>query len=317
MFQLKSMRQKTITMADVRLAVEEAYGKYRDVEVDGDVDPRLKDVDADRFGISVMLADGTCVEVGDTDVMSPLGGIAAVPVMSVLCMQYPEAMDGCPGRKCSLDDTWSEKPERMPVSVDGVRMVSGVEPKGDPEGKWTVMMDTLAGLVSTPPVLDDALYESMSKTNAAANVEKAMADVEFFLYDDADISIDLYTRMTAMCMSTRQLAEMGATLAAGGCNPESGAVPADALASGRVSAFMAVTGPRHKSEPWLIRSGLPARNSFGGSMLGVLPGVLAIAAYSPMVSDDGVSVKAFMAIGYIMRRLGLGAFSGEYVTVEK
>lgn len=311
------MKQKTITMAEIRSAVEEAYEKYRDAEVDGDVDPRLKDVDADRFGISVMLTDGTCVDAGDTDVMSPIGGIAAVPVLGALCMQHTAAMDECPGRKCTLDDRRGEKPERMPVSVNGVRMVSGVEPKGDPEGKWSVLMDTLAGLVSTPPVLDDALYESMTKTNEAAGVDKAMADVEFFLYDDARVSIDLYTRLTAMCMTTRQLAEMGAALAAGGCNAHSGAAAVDATASGRVVAFMAVKGPHHNSVPWLIRSGLPARNSFGGSMMGVLPGVMSIAAYSPMVSDDGVSVKAFLAIGHIMRRLGLGAFTGECVTIEQ
>ena len=69
--------------------------------------------------------------------------------------------------------------------------------------------------------------------------------------------------------------------------------------------------------PWLVSTGLPAKSSFGGAVMGVYPGVMAIAAYSPALNAGGVSVKAARAIRYIMQKLDLSVFSSDSVKFVK
>ena len=66
--------ERHIKLADVEAVVKDVYEKYKDLEVDGETDPRLKGVDASKFGIAVTLTDGRTVTVGDVDTLSPLRG---------------------------------------------------------------------------------------------------------------------------------------------------------------------------------------------------------------------------------------------------
>ena len=50
--------------------------------------------------------------------------------------------------------------------------------------------------------------------------------------------------------------------------------------------------------------------------MGVYPGVMAIAAYSPVVNDDGVSVKAFKAVHHIMKHLDLNVFDSAKIIID-
>lgn len=312
------MFDRKISTADIEEAVRQVYEDYRDQEVDGSVDPRLKDVDPKKFAIVAMLIDGTTFAVGDIGEASPLGSIAKVPLLTQLRIQR----EGCKDKngKCLFaraKEPTEEKPENMPVSVHGIRLMSAIQPTGDPEGKWDIVISLVTDMMGEAPVLNDDLYKSMTLTNQAADVENAMARSEFYLFDDAPLSIDLYTKLSAMQATPMQLAAMGATLAAMGRNPSTGQTVMDTMVAPKVIASMAVKGPHRKSLPWLIKSGIPSKSSFGGSMLGVMPGVMAIAAYSPLVDDDGVSIKAAKAISHIMKKLRLNTFAGENITLER
>ena len=308
--------ERHIKLADVEAVVKDVYEKYKDLEVDGETDPRLKGVDASKFGIAVTLTDGRTVTVGDVDTLSPLGAISLVPSFAVHREQKLDKQNKQHCCKRCLKENQGEKPKNLPISPSGVRLVSKIQPRGDADGKYDVIEDMIEGMMGSAPELNDALYESMSKTNIAANVENELAAAEYTLYDDAPIAIDTYTKMEALQATTRQMAMMGATLAADGRNPISGEYVFDGEIAPKVTAFMAVHGPSHLSKPWLIKSGLPAKSSFGGALMGVYPGVMAIAAYSPVVNDDGVSVKAFKAVHHIMKHLDLNVFDSAKIIID-
>lgn len=313
------MTERKITTADIEAAVKNVYEKYLNKENDGSVDTRLKDVDPSKFGIVAMLADGTVFTAGDTEVRSPMGGIANIPVLAQLRIQREGSDTKCPGKCVFAKDRNSHdtKPHGMPVSVNGVRLMSVVEPLGDPEGKWDMVISLTQAMMGESPELNDALYRSMTAANESADVENAMAQKGFYLFDDAPLSIDLYTKLTAMEATPMQYAAMGATLAAMGYNPSTGRQVMDRKIAPRVIAAIAVKGPHHLSMPWLIKSGTPARTSFGGAMVGVMPGVMAVAAYSPLVDENGVSIKARKAIHHVMKELGLNMFAGENIVIER
>jgi glutaminase len=50
--------------------------------------------------------------------------------------------------------------------------------------------------------------------------------------------------------------------------------------------------------------------------MGVLPGIMGIAAFAPPIDAAGNSVKAQLAIKHIMNKLDLSVFSGDQVNVQ-
>ena len=81
---------------------------------------------------------------------------------------------------------------------------------------------------------------------------------------------------------------------------------------------MAAVGFYERSGDWMFATGIPAKTGVGGGIIGVLPGILGIAAFAPPIDQAGNSVKAQLAIRYIMEELRLHIFNGERaVMVER
>ena len=306
--------ERKISIADLQKAVDEAYEKFKDCN-DGSVDPRSGSVNTSDFGISVMLADGTQISRGNTDVSSPMGSLGKAS-LAVLLMtqntpdQIREKFSCSKDKGCGCK---SQKPH-IPVSAKGVRMISAVEPQGDPDGKWDLVIGNIINMMGSAPVLDDTLYRNLLAACSNADAENVIAQSGWYLYDDAATAIDQYAKLTSLKVTATQMANMMATIAVDGVNPSDKSIAFDGAISQRVAALMAVKGPHKMARPWLMCTGLPAMSSFGGLIAGTLPGVFGIAAYSPLVNDTHVSVRASKAIAYIMNKLQLSALSSARVS---
>lgn len=90
--------ERIIKLSEIREAVNEAYEKFKSLN-EGNVDPRVEGVDADKFAISVALTDGTVINKGDSDVMFPMAQISKVPVTS-LRIEQKAAMKAAKGDAC-------------------------------------------------------------------------------------------------------------------------------------------------------------------------------------------------------------------------
>lgn len=320
---IEILRKHIITMvrkikqADVQRVLDSAYEKCRKEVNDGKPDAMMSDVNPASFAISIVLTDGRVFEKGDTKIKSPLGRIALVPShVLVLSQNTPEELIQKAGVcTCSCKCQKKAKPD-IPLSPHGVRAVSVITPQGDSDGKYSIMIDNIEDLAGSEPVLDDKLYERLGKEVAAADTINKIAEAGYNLYDDADIAVDLYTRLASLTFGTTQFATMGATIAADGRNPMTG----EDIFDGKIAANVVTTmarGVHHEGRAWMMTTGLPAANSFGGTILAVLPGFGAIAAYSPLLDDNGVSIKAAKAIYEIAKELQLNVFASARVIVEK
>ena len=68
--------------------------------------------------------------------------------------------------------------------------------------------------------------------------------------------------------------------------------------------MIATVGFYQHTGDWLYTSGIPAKTGVGGGVMGVMPGVMGISAFAPPLDDAGNSVKAQLAIKYIMNKTG-------------
>ncbi len=307
--------ERIIPISDLKAAVDEAYEKFKSEHV-GEIDPRLGEVDPKDLGIAVVLPAGTELPTADAQKKIAVATIAKVPMIELLLSQY--GVDELIKRsgKCTCCHGPELKPE-IGLSPHGIRATSAVQPTGDAVSKWNLLENNMIDLMGSAPELDDTLYKRLTEDNEKVGVIDKIAKAGYYLFDDAGLAVDLWTRQLAMKVTARQLAIMGATIAADGVNPLTGKIVYDGALSQNIVGSLAGHGPHKSNKPWLVATGLPVKTGFGGGIIGVVPGVFGIAAYAPGLSPTGFTLKGAQALKYIVNRLQISVFASAHVKIDK
>lgn len=109
-------------------------------------------------------------------------------------------------------------------------------------------------------------------------------------YDPHEV-VQGYLRQCSVEVTTTQLAVMGATFAAGGRNPVTGERVFDERVVQQTLSVMLTCGMYDASGSWVTQVGLPAKSGVSGAMLGVVPGAMGLAAWSPRLDSHGNSIR--------------------------
>ena len=299
--------------------VNEAYEKIKGDDGGNNADyiPFLAKVPSKLFGISVCLPDGEIVEAGDTDYVFGIESVSKVPTAILAMQQYGADTilqkigadaTGLPFNSIMAILLENDHPSTPLVNAGAITACSMVKPVGNSDGKWKSITDFLAGLCGSPLVLQDELYKSESATNFNNRSIAWLLKNYNRIYDDPDMSLDIYTRQCSMGVTARQLSICGGTIANRGVNPVTKKKVFDAELTSKIVAMIASVGFYDHTGDWIFTSGIPAKTGVGGGIVGVLPGVMGIAAFSPKLDGSGNSVRAQNAIKYITNKLGLNLF---------
>nr|WP_310787323.1 glutaminase A [uncultured Alistipes sp.] len=299
--------------------VNEAYEKIKGDDGGNNADyiPFLAKVPSKLFGISVCLPDGEIVEAGDTDYVFGIESVSKVPTAILAMQQYGADTilqkigadaTGLPFNSIMAILLENDHPSTPLVNAGAITACSMVKPVGNSDGKWKSITDFLAGLCGSPLVLQDELYKSESATNFNNRSIAWLLKNYNRIYDDPDMSLDIYTRQCSMGVTARQLSICGGTIANHGVNPVTKKKVFDAELTSKIVAMIASVGFYEHTGDWIFTSGIPAKTGVGGGIVGVLPGMMGIAAFSPKLDGSGNSVRAQNAIKYITNKLGLNLF---------
>ncbi len=319
---------KTISHSQIEAAAQEAYDYASKVSGGHNADyiPYLANIDSSLFGMSVVLADGTAYNFGDTDYRFGIESVSKVPTAILAMRQHtPEGVlekigadaTGLPFNSIFAILLENDHPSTPLVNAGAISACSMIDPKGNSAAKWQAITENIADLCGSPTVLIDELYKSESDTNFNNRAITWLLKNYNRIYDDPTMSLDLYTRQCSLGITCSQMAAMGATIAFGGHNPLTGKQVFDSTIAPKITTLIATVGFYQHSGDWLYTSGLPAKSGVGGGVLGVMPGVLGVAAFAPPLDAAGNSVKAQAALLKFMQTLGIGIMNGDNVTVVK
>ena len=271
-----------------------------------------------------MLPDGTAFNFGDTTYRFGIESVSKVPTAILAMRQHTPAgvldaigadATGLPFNSIFAILLENDHPSTPLVNAGAISACSMIDPKGDSDAKWKAITDNITELCGSAPQLIDELYRSESATNFNNRAITWLLKNYNRIYDDPDMSLDLYTRQCSLGITSRQLAAMAATIASRGVNPVTHKQVFDPAIAPKITTLIATVGFYQHSGDWLYTSGIPAKSGVGGGVMGVMPGVLGIAAFAPPLDDAGNSVKAQAAVSEFTRILGLGVMNGDRVTV--
>lgn len=319
------MDQK-ITVSQIKQAAEEAYNSVR-TNTDGknaDYIPYLANINKDLFGISICLLNGQTIELGDSEYKFGIESVSKVHTAILVLRQYgAKALleqigadaTGLPFNSIFAILLENDHPSTPLVNAGAIVADSMVKPVGNSDEKWKAIVQNITELCGSEPQLIDELYKSESATNFNNRSIAWLLKNYNRIYDDPSMSLDLYTRQCSLGITAKQLSVCAATIAGDGLNPVTKQRVFEAGLSSKITSLIATVGFYEHTGDWMYTSGIPAKTGVGGGVMGVMPGVFGISAFAPPLDGSGNSVKAQLAIKYIMNKLGLSVFSGDRVTI--
>jgi glutaminase len=306
--------------AEVRQAVDAAYARFVVVD-DGtvsDVYPALARARRESFSIVVASISGELHEAGDADSDFTLMSAAKPFVLALVCgaTGVDRTRDAigvnATGRPFNSLDAVAAGPggRTNPMVNPGAIATTSRIPGATQDERWGALLQGLSAFAGRDLELDEEMLASARATNHR-NRELAQQVHERggLGVDDPMDAVDLYTRQSAISVTTRDLALMGATLAAGGVNPITRERVVSVRVARHVLSAMATAGMYEQSGDWLWDVGLPGKSGISGCIVTVAPGKGALATWSPPLNEAGNSVRGVLVAEELTYVMGLDVFS--------
>ena len=317
-----------ITKQELQELVEETYYKYKDIKEGKNADyiPYLARVNSRLFGIAITLTDGDTITAGDYNYCFGIESVSKVMTAILILKQYGAETimhmigadaTGMPFNSVLAILLENNHPSTPLVNAGAIAAVSMVQPVGNSKLKWLNILENIEDLCGNEISVIEELCKSESVTNFNNRAIAWLLKSYNRIYDDPDISLDLYTRQCSLGITAKQLSICAATIANNGINPVTGKRVFNASLSPRIVSMLSAVGFYEHSGNWMFTSGLPAKTGVGGGIMGVLPGTFGIAAFAPPIDKSGNSVKAQKALHHIMTKLGANVYSDRKITFKE
>ena len=300
--------EKKISISQIREVAQEVYDEVKKQTGGKNADyiPYLANIDSGLFGLSICLTNGQTINIGDTDYRFGIESVSKVHTAILILRQYgaQKVLDmigadatGLPFNSIIAILLENDHPSTPLVNAGAISACSMVQPTGNSDKKWNVIVQNITELCGSAPQLIDELYQSETATNFNNRSIAWLLKNYDRIYDDPELALDLYTRQCSLGVTGQHVFEAG-------------------LAP-KITSMISSVGFYEHSGDWMYTAGIPAKSGVGGGVMAVLPGVMGISAFAPPLDEAGNSVKAQMSIRFIMNRLGLGVFNGDNVTITE
>lgn len=317
---------KTITKSNLKEIANEAYNAVKNLSGGKNADyiPYLANIDKNLFGISICLLDGEVINIGDTNYKFGIESVSKVHTAILALKQYGADKilemigadaTGLPFNSIAAILLENDHPSTPLVNAGAITACSLVKPIGQADQKWSAIIQNIEDLAGSDVAVIDELYKSESDTNYNNRSISWLLKNYNRIYDDPMMALDLYTRQCSIGVNAQQLAVTAGTIANKGTNPVTKKMIFDGALSPQITSLIATVGFYEHTGDWMYTAGIPAKTGVGGGVMGVMPGLMGIAAFAPPLDDAGNSVKAQAAIKYIMNKLDMNIFNGEQFTI--
>ena len=279
--------------------------------------PALAAVDPHKFGIALVLKDGSSFVAGDADLRFSIQSVSYVFTVLLGLHHVKAALWNHVGRE--------------PAGAQSNSIVQLELNKGKPRNPLTnagaiVVCDQLIGRRGADAAVEEfvgflqeragddtiAIDETiaMSETRAGALNRSLAHFIAAYgnLTNPPEEVLSAYYRQCSVAMSCRQLARAALFLAFDGTDPSTGDAVCIPSRSRRINALMLTSGHYDVSGDFAFRIGLPGKSSSSGAILAIVPGTGAVCVWSPGLSEAGNSLVGAVALERLAERTGWSVF---------
>lgn len=280
--------------------------------------PELAKANPDHFAISIVSVHGQHVGVGDFDTPFTMQSVSKPFVFGLALEDH--GRDAVLSRvgvqpvseafnTISLDES-SNRPFNPMINAGAIATTDLIRGADYPDRVYR-MLAMFERYIGHPVNVNSSVFAS---ERASGHRNRAIAHLMLnfnMVEPNLEATLDLYFQQCSIMVSCRELAIMGATLANQGIQPLTGKRAIEARYVKDLLGVMHNCGMYNHSGEWSYRVGIPAKSGVGGGIVAVVPGRVAIAAYSPRLDSKGNSVRGMQAIAALADRYHLHVFEGD------
>ena len=274
--------------------------------------PELTRANPDWFGIAITTVDGRQYFIGDSEIEFTIQSVSkpftyglAIDEkgLDLVRRKIDVEPSGEAFNSISLNPVTGQP--RNPMINAGAIAATGMVGKGTADERFRHIRERFGAFAGRPLDMDESVYRSESRTGfrnrAIANLLRNFEIVE----GEVDPILETYFMQCALLVDCRALSVMGATLANGGINPITNERILSRVTVEKVTSVMSTCGMYDYSGNWAFEVGIPAKSGVGGGIIGVLPGQLSIAVFSPLLDENYNSIRGILTFRDLTHRFGL------------
>ncbi len=278
--------------------------------------PELAAADPDWFGISMVTADGSVYEVGDTRREFTIQSISK-PLTFALALEaigeeeVRRHVDVEPSGEAFNSITLQPgtgRPLNPMVNAGAIATTSLIEPLGF-EKPIDRILNEYSAFAGRDLSVDENVFESENETGHRNRAIGYLLRNTNVVDHEVEEVVETYFQQCSTLVTCRDLAVIAATLASSGVNPVTRERVLREDTVRNVLSVMASCGMYDSAGDWLYTVGLPAKSGVAGGIIAVLPGQLGIAVYSPPLDVHGNSVRGIKVCEELSDELHLHVMS--------
>jgi glutaminase len=302
------------TLVDAVLSDAEAYRGHGDLPTHL---PALAQVNLKKLGIAIALGDGSTYVAGDGDEPFSLQSISNIFTLSLTLGHVGAALWNHVGREPSGSpfnsivqlEAEKGKPRNPLTNAGAIVVCDQLIGRDPPEEAVEEILEFLRERSGDQSVAIDqnvAMSESLagSLNRSLAHFIAAYGN----LSNPVEDVLSVYFRQCAVAMSCRQLARSALYLAFDGMDPVTRQEVVIPSRSRRINALMLTCGHYDNSGDFAFRIGLPGKSGSGGGILATVPGVGAVAVWSPGLNAARTSLAGAVLLEKLVERTGWSIF---------
>lgn len=278
--------------------------------------PELANADPHQLALAISTIDGEVYSVGDDQVeftiqsmSKPFAYAYALQKLGIDAVSEKVSVEpsGEAFNEISLN---KHKLPKNPMINSGAITTHSLIPTVDDVSRAEKLRIFLSELAGRELSFDEDVYESEIKTaHRNLSIGYMLRTVGVLEIDPVEI-VHGYIRQCAIKVTVKDLAKIAAVLANGGIDAKTGKRHLSRGVVRHVLSVMTTCGMYDAAGDWLTTVGIPAKSGVAGGILGVLPGQVGIAVFSPKLDEHGNSVRGIDIMERLSRDMGLHLMEG-------
>lgn len=279
--------------------------------------PELAQADPNKLALALSTVDGTIYSTGDDEVEFTIQSMSK-PFAYALAIRH-QGLDvvfkkvgvepsGEAFNQIALDKNTNLP--KNPMINSGAITTHALLPHQDGISRAEKLRQFLSELAGRELSFDDAVYASEVKTAFRNMSIGYMLRTVGALDEDPEQIVHGYIQQCAIKVTVKDLAKMTSVLANGGVQAETGKRILSRAVVRQVLSVMMTCGMYDAAGDWLSTVGIPAKSGVAGGIMGVLPGQVGIAVFSPKLDEHGNSVRGVEIFERLSKDMGLHLMEG-------
>ena len=278
--------------------------------------PELARANPDQVALAMSTVDGQIYAVGDDEVEFTIQSMSKPFTYAYVLQQLglDEVLDKVgvepSGEAFNEISLGHDKRPKNPMINSGAITTHSLIPLKDNLESAEIIRCFMSELAGRELFFDEAVYASEIKTAYRnLSIGYMLRTVGILETDPVDI-VNGYIRQCSILVTVKDLVKMGSVLANGGIDATTGKRLLNRDVVRQVLSVMMSCGMYDAAGDWLTTVGIPAKSGVAGGILGVLPGQVSIAAFSPKLDEHGNSVRGIDMMERLSRDMGLHLMEG-------